>query len=45
MKEELLQDKRPKIGNTMLVAAFPGTGKSHYCNVDADYNTTRLCNR
>jgi hypothetical protein len=37
MKEELLQDKRPKIGNTMLVAAFPGTGKSHYCNVDSDY--------
>jgi hypothetical protein len=22
---------------TMLVAAFPGTGKSHYCNVDVDY--------
>ena len=21
----------------MLIAAFPGTGKSHYCNVDADY--------
>ncbi len=37
MKEELLQDKKPTIGNTMLVAAFPGTGKSYYCNVDADY--------
>ncbi len=30
-------DVRPTIGNTMLVAAFPGTGKSHYCNVDVDY--------
>jgi hypothetical protein len=30
-------DARPTIGNTMLVAAFPGTGKSHYCNADVDY--------
>lgn len=26
----------PFIGKSILVAAFPGTGKSHYCNVDVD---------
>lgn len=30
-------DGRPFINNTMLVVAFPGTGKSHYCNVNIDY--------
>lgn len=28
---------KPTIGNTMLVSAFPGTGKSHYVNNDAKY--------
>ena len=37
MHTSSILDVRPTIGNTMLVAAFPGTGKSHYCNVDVDY--------
>ena len=32
MHTSSILDVRPTIGNTMLVAAFPGTGKSHYVN-------------
>lgn len=32
MHTSSILDVHPTIGNTMLVAAFPGTGKSHYVN-------------
>ena len=32
MHTSSILDVRPTIGNTMLVAAFPGTGKSYYCS-------------
>lgn len=27
----------PLVGQSMIVCAFPGTGKSYYCNVNVDY--------
>lgn len=34
MTQELKKEKGTK---QMLIAGFPGTGKSSYCNIDADY--------
>jgi hypothetical protein len=39
----ILANEKPLIGKSMLVSAFPGTGKSYYCYGDADYIPQGFC--